>query len=173
MAFGSPGHSHNGDPGEGANIDTGGIANGAASQEQMFQDNCVTPAKVAVHGTRTEDFANLSVTVEKMSGTMGSIPVTGTQTYDSTAPPGPGPGSIDQVFQGDRVSLTQPKINGGTRQPGVVCNVKRTSSTAGGGSQRVDFWVVSQNGAEIILVFDYVAGIHDAAGSWSWDFCVI
>lgn len=162
-AFGTAGHSHDGTDGQGANIDTAGIDDDAASQESMFVSNAVTSAKIAANTLPTADFATGACTVAKMSGTMGTN-VASSQAYDTAQ----SPTGINVIFLGDRVSVSNPK-----GAIGVIVRPKPTTSTFGGGSNRVDFWVVEQTASNIILGFDYVAGQHDAAGNWGWDFYVV
>lgn len=165
-AFGSPGHSHNGDPGEGEPIDTAGIANGAASQEQMFQDDCVSAPKIDQNTLQGSDFAAMSVTTDKMSGTMG-YHLTGTVDYDTEADPEAG----DVNFKGDRHTVNNSTGAGGKGEPGVICGQKLTSSIATG--DRVKYEIIKQEGTSIILGFHYLALSDSTAGTWEYDFRVV
>jgi hypothetical protein len=157
-AFGTAGHSHDGTDGQGVNIDTAGIANGAASLEPMFQDNCVSAAKIAANTLQGSDFAAMAVTGDKMSGTMGTH-VTGSVTYDSLAAPGAG----DVTFLGDRTTT-----GNGKGSPGVVCNQAPTASGF------VDYYVIRQTGGNIVLGFDFTgpAG-YAASGTWDYDLWIV
>ena len=70
------------------------------------------------------------------------------------------------VFAGDRARVGAPKT-------GVVLRFAPTASTYGGGSNRVDCWLVKYDSGDFILGFDYVAGQHDATGTWSADFYIV
>lgn len=161
-AFSSAGHSHDGTDGQGANIDTAGIAANAASDEAMFTDNAATSGKFAANTLQTGDFATGACTTAKMSGTMGTNVTSGPNAYDTALPPI----GDSVVFLGDRVKVGAPKT-------GVALRFKPTASTYGGGSNRVDCWVVRYEGGDVVLGFDYVAGQHDAAGTWSADFYIV
>lgn len=157
-AFGPAGHRHDGTDGQGENIDTAGIANGAASLEPMFQDNCVSAAKIAANTLQGSDFDTMAVTAAKMSGVMGSH-ASGTKAYDSLAAPDTGAGDV--TFLGDRAVFGNPKGS-----IGVICRQKATASGF------VDYFVVSQSGG-ITLGFNYDPLLYPPSGTWDWDFWVV
>lgn len=152
--FGAVGHSHDGTDGQGQNIDTAGIANGAASLEPMFTNNCVSSGKIAGNTLTGAKFEDLAVTTAKMSGTMGTHK-TGSQPYDTTAPPDTGAGDV--TFLGDRATYSG---------SGVIVNQKATSSGV------IDYFPVRPG----VLGFFYQPGIHaatDLVVGWEWDFWVV
>lgn len=110
-------HSHDGTDGQGENIDTDGIAAGAVSDPDMFEDDSISAGKIASNTMQTGNLGTAAVTAEKMNGRMG-WPVSGSQAYDTTLPPRAG---IDELYEGDTLILSNPK--GGT---GVLGNFTPT-----------------------------------------------
>lgn len=77
------GHTHDGTSGQGANIDTAGIADGGVNQVDQIPSGAVTSAKVASNTMGTSNFGTGSVTPDKMSGTMGGTGYSGSSTSES------------------------------------------------------------------------------------------
>lgn len=113
-------HSHDGTDGQGAQIDSPGIADDAVNQAAMLAAGAVTNAKLAANTLRGTNFADGAVTLAKLSGSMGQH-VTGSQAYDDgNAPrnlPGLSPPQVDFVFEGDTTTIANPK-----GALGVICN---------------------------------------------------
>jgi len=69
---GYTGHSHDGTPGEGANIVEAGIAANAINLAAHVPPNAVTTAKMKANTFQSGDFVNAAVTTSKMSGKVGT-----------------------------------------------------------------------------------------------------
>lgn len=150
-AFGA--HTHDGTDGQGENIDSPGIAANAANEPDMFQDDCVSTAKIASNTLETSDLDNGAVTVAKMSGDMGWA-LSGSLAWDT--------GGIavgdDEVFLGDTMAISHGK---GTE--GVICNRKVTASG------NIDFFVRRVTSTQVFFGLRSATYVSGATGTWHVD----
>jgi hypothetical protein len=152
------GHSHDGTDGAGENIDSPGIASGAASAGDMFQALSVTTAKIATNTMTASELDDGAVTKEKMAGSMSNGNFSGSSLFDTEDSPLPG----DQLFKGDTAAIGHSK-----GRPGVVVNIKAAPSGF------VEFFVRKVDSTHVYLGIRYKK-IFDAlaitSGTWHWEF---
>ena len=152
-AYGTPGHTHTGAAGQGAQIPTAGMQSvtageaGAINAADMFAAGAVTNAKIASNTINGKNFADGAITNAKLSGTMG------VRKFGSKNAGGPGGGTTETVYhgRGHRPVITNQVVTGVA------------------GVDSIEFEIIDTTNPDFVII-GQIASL--AADPWRWDFYV-